>query len=183
MIARAASAAASCACLAARATRRPRTSFARRLANMSAAWRDVKFGASGAPGVEVGDASAPAVCLLQEWWGVTLEIKAIGEKLHGVGRNCTRHETAFSVLWQRHLNGGRGRRSTAQLFLARLQPARASSLAHGFTRRADRSCTRMDACGHGWLHNSAGYRCGALQARAPGLALLTQSKRALAAVV
>ena len=102
MIARAASAAASCACLAARATRRPRTSFARRLANMSAAWRDVKFGASGAPGVEVGDASAPAVCLLQEWWGVTLEIKAIGEKLHGVGRNCTRHETAFSVLWQRH---------------------------------------------------------------------------------
>jgi len=35
----------------------------------------VTFGRSGVPGYECGDKGAPGVIVLQEWWGVTENIK------------------------------------------------------------------------------------------------------------
>ena len=45
----------------------------------------VTFGDASIPGYECGDKSAPAVVVLQEWWGVTETIKRQALKLHTDG--------------------------------------------------------------------------------------------------
>lgn len=61
------------------AASRPRA--ARFAAVAMAQWEAVTFGATGAPGVETGAKDAPGVMLIQEWWGVNVEIKALGARL------------------------------------------------------------------------------------------------------
>lgn len=41
----------------------------------------VTFG-SGLPGYEIGDKTAPALVVIQEWWGINASIKALAQKLH-----------------------------------------------------------------------------------------------------
>ena len=45
----------------------------------------VTFGDASIPGYECGDKSAPAVVVLQEWWGITETIKRQALKLHTDG--------------------------------------------------------------------------------------------------
>ena len=49
-----------------------------------AAWESVSFG-PGARGLARGARGAPGVLLLQEWWGVTPEIRRQGERLEAAG--------------------------------------------------------------------------------------------------
>ena len=48
----------------------------------------VIFGEAKIPGYEIGDKSAPAIIVLQEWWGVTSNIKAQAEHLAKSGYRC-----------------------------------------------------------------------------------------------
>ena len=49
----------------------------------------VTFGeANNIPGYEIGDKSAPAIIVLQEWWGVTENIKAQAAQLSKSGYRC-----------------------------------------------------------------------------------------------
>lgn len=57
---------------------------ASRAAGAAGAWEAVTFGA-GAGGLARGARGAPGVLLLQEWWGVTPEIRAQAEVLEAAG--------------------------------------------------------------------------------------------------
>lgn len=48
----------------------------------------ITFGAAETPGYRVGDPSAPAVVVVQEWWGVTEEVKRQAEHLSQQGFQC-----------------------------------------------------------------------------------------------
>ena len=57
---------------------------ASRAAGGAGAWEAVAFG-DGAGGLARGARGAPGVLLLQEWWGVTPEIRRQGERLESAG--------------------------------------------------------------------------------------------------
>ena len=48
----------------------------------------VTFGPSNLPGFEIGDKTLPAVIVIQEWWGVTVNIKELAQMISKEGFRC-----------------------------------------------------------------------------------------------
>lgn len=64
----------------------PRAVLARPSSTSAGAFTSVKFGPqSDIPGLTMGDSSAPAVVVIQEWWGVTDGIKSHARKIAAQG--------------------------------------------------------------------------------------------------
>ena len=109
----------------------------------------VTFGPSNLPGFEIGDKTLPAVIVIQEWWGVTVNIKELAQMISKEGFRCLvpdlyKGKIGVDAEEASHVGGTgwEGVLRTVRLGSAQVQPGCA-----GCTRRPVQEEDAMRVCG------------------------------------